>query len=369
MPRAAQPEPVALLTWDQVLAFRVRRQFLEPRTEEGVVGIARRLCGVQAQVASAAAFAIAARQRAPKTGQVDRAIRARSLVKSWGVRGTLHLMAADEAPMFLASMSRLRPWRSKAWERYHGVTANDVDRVVDALREVLGPEPIGRDELKEALASRIHSKAAREKVSSGWGELLKPAAWAGVLLQGPPRPGGAVTFVRADAWVDGWRWPDPDTAGPDLVHRYLGTFGPAEPAHFSGWWARQQAGKVRPWFAALGDRIVPVGVEGRTLWSRREDVASMEKAVLTDEVRLLGNFDQYVLGPASGSAAFIPAEHKAAVSRTAGWISRVVMHRGRVVGVWEPHPETGEPELTLWVDVPRRELDNEVDRVRAAALT
>ena len=363
MPRSPKPEPVARLTWDQVLAFRMRRQFLDPRTSERAPAIARRLCGVQAQVSSAAAFAVAARQRAPTDGQIARAIRARSLVKTWGMRGTLHLMAADDAPTFLSAMSWLRPWRAKAWERYHGVTAGDVDRVIDALGEVLGPEPMGRDELKEALAGRIRSKAAREKISSGWGELLKPAAWAGVLLQGPPRPGGAVTFVRADAWVEGWSWPDPDTAGPELVHRYLGTYGPAEPEHFSGWWARQRAGTVRPWFSALGDRIVPVDVDGRAMWARREHVGALERAAPTGQVRLLGNFDQYVLGPASGSSAFIPAEHKAEVSRTAGWISRVVVHRGRVVGVWEPDTDSGEPRCTLWADVPQGALSAEAKRV------
>ncbi len=214
--------------------------------------------------------------------------------------------------------------------------------MIDLLGEILDAEPIGRDELKAALASRIRSKAVREKIGSGWGELLKPAAWAGVLLQGPPRPGGAVTFVRADAWVDGWTWPEPEEAGPQVVRWYLGAFGPAEPAQFGGWWARQQPGKVRPWFEALGDAIVPVDVDGQVLWALRGDVAAITKASPSDEVRLLGNFDQYVLGPASGSAAFIPAEHKADVSRAAGWISRVVLFRGRVVGVWEPERRRGD---------------------------
>ncbi len=368
MPRAAPPEPVAQLTWDQVLAFRVQRQLLDPRSSKGAVDVARRLCGVQAQVASAAAFAVAARQRTPKEGQVDRAIRARSLVKTWGVRGTLHLMPVDRAPIYLSSLSRLELWRAKAWERYHGVKAVDVERVIDVLRDVLSAEPIGRDELKVALATRIRSRAVREKIGSGWGELLKPAAWAGVLLQGPPRAGGAVTFVRADAWVDDWTWPEPDDAGPAVVRWYLGAFGPATPAHFAGWWARQQPGKVRPWFGALGDGIVPVDVEGQALWALRDDVARMEKATSSDEVRLLGNFDQYVLGPAGGSAAFIAAAHKADVSRAAGWISRVVLFHGRVVGVWEPGPDAGGgPVLRLWDRVPKRALDTEVARVTELA--
>jgi hypothetical protein len=363
MPRVPAPEPVAHLSWDQVLAFRLQRQFLEPRTAKNVVEVTRRLCGVQAQVTSAAAMAIAVRRPAPKAGELDRAIRARRVVKTWAMRGTLHVLPADDAAGVLASLSRLEPWRARAWERYHGVSAREVETVIAALREVLSDEPIGRDDLKSELASHIRSNAAREKIGSGWSELLKPAAWSGVLLQGPAGPGGQVTFVRADAWVQGWTTPDPDEAGVELVRRYLAAFGPGAPEHFAGWWARQQPGKVRRWFQLLGETIVPVDVEGTVLWALADDVSRLTRAQPSEAVRLLGNFDQWVLGPAAGSAAFIPAEHKGEVSRTAGWISKVVVLGGRVVGVWEIDEATGRVRSRLWEPVPERELAAEAARI------
>ena len=165
-----------------MLSFRLGRQFLEPRTAKSAVEVARRLCGVQAQVASAAEFAVAARRRSPRAREVERALRNRSLVKTWAMRGTLHLLPAEDAGNFLSSLSLLAPWRAPAWERYHGIRAADVERVIEALGEVLTETPIGRTELQTALAGHLRSKAARAKIASGWGELLKPAAWAGVLL-------------------------------------------------------------------------------------------------------------------------------------------------------------------------------------------
>ncbi len=360
------PEPVAHLTWDQVFAFRMRRQMLDPRTTRNAAEVTRRLCGVQAQVRSAAAFAIGTRRRAPRAGEVDAAIRDRSLVKTWAMRGTLHLLPADDAPHYLASLSRIQPWRSKAWERYHGVPASQVEQVIDAIGEVLGDEPMTREELASAVSAVVRSKAVQEKLGSGWGELLKPAAWAGVLLQGPPRE-AEVTFVRPDAWVPGWRWPDPDDAGVAVVRTYLGAFGPAAPEHLAGWWARQQPGKVRPWFQRLSEELSVVDVEGLRLWTLTKDVRSLERAGASDAVRLLGNFDQYVLGPASGSAAFIPAAHKADVSRAAGWISKVVLYRGRVAGVWEPGTDSGTIDARLWDDVPKGPLNAEIARVSRAS--
>lgn len=361
MPRSV-PEPVARLTWDQVFAFRLGRQFLDPRTSKGVTEVVRRLCGVQAQVGSAAAFAIAARRKTP-TASVDRAIGSRALVKTWAMRGTLHLLPADDAPAFLAIMSRLTPWTSKAWERYHGVSAADVERVRDGVGDVLADEPLTREELAGELSRRLRSPALRERLTSGWSALLKPAAWAGVLLQGPPR-GSSVTFVRSDAWVPGWSMPDPDEASGEVLRAYLTAFGPATAQDVADWWARQPAGKVRSWFERLGDEVVPVDVEGRSSWALARDAGALRRAGRSDAVRLLGNFDQYVLGPGRGSVAFVPAEHRAKVSRTAGWISRVVLHGGRVAGVWDVD-DAGDVTLELWDDVPPRSLRQEVERVRA----
>ncbi len=52
-------------------------------------------------------------------------------------------------------------------------------------------------------------------------------------------------------------------------------------------------------------------------------------------MRLLGGFDQYVLGPGTSETEMLPSEHRAKVSRAAGWISPVVVVGGRIVGVWE----------------------------------
>jgi hypothetical protein len=332
--RPTLPPPSASLTREQVFAFRLARQLLVPRGSKRAVEVSRRLVGVQAQVASAAELAVALRRRAPRRGEVDRAIRARTLVKTWAMRGTLHLMPADLAPVVLATLSRLRPWTAPAWERYHGVSKADVERVLDAMPSVLSDEPITREELGAAVAGSVRSKAVATKLASGWSELLKPAAFAGILLQGPPRDGRA-TFVRSDAWVDGWRTPDPDEAADDVLRAYLGAYGPAAVQHVADWWGRQRASVVRPWFERIADELATVDVDGEVMFVLASDLAALRRARPTQAVRLVPNFDQYFLGAGSGSAAFVPAARRAKVSRTAGWISPLVLRGGRVAGVWE----------------------------------
>jgi Winged helix DNA-binding domain len=66
-----------------------------------------------------------------------------------------------------------------------------------------------------------------------------------------------------------------------------------------------------------------------------EDVDALARTRPSREVRLVAGFDQYLLGPGTGDARIVAPDRRKAVSRTAGWISPVVVHEGRVVGVWE----------------------------------
>jgi len=107
---------MASLTWPQVLAWRLRRQLLDPPGPDGPVEIARRLAGVQAQVAGSAELAIAVRQSRPDREAVRRALwEDGTLVRTWAMRGTLHLLPAAEAGAYLSLMGSLRSWERPAW--------------------------------------------------------------------------------------------------------------------------------------------------------------------------------------------------------------------------------------------------------------
>lgn len=56
------------VTWAQALTWRLQRQFLLTPSEGGAVEVVRRLCGVQAQVPSAARLAVALRHQAGAYG-------------------------------------------------------------------------------------------------------------------------------------------------------------------------------------------------------------------------------------------------------------------------------------------------------------
>src|SRR6476620_11421011 len=94
------------LTWAEVCAHRLLRQHLvEPAPASDMAEMVGAVCGIQAQVITAAELAIGARVESVTQQDVREAIRERhSLVKTYGPRGTLHLLPAAELSLWMAAM-------------------------------------------------------------------------------------------------------------------------------------------------------------------------------------------------------------------------------------------------------------------------
>ena len=307
------------VTTQQVLAWRMRRQFLDGGTAADAVQVADRLCGVQAQVASSAALAVSVRTGRRATEEIDTALRTdRTLVRMWAVRGTLHLLTPRQAALQTALLGQLRTWERPSWLRGFGVTRAELDAVLTGIAQLLDGRVLTREQLVAELVEHVGSKHLAEKLTSGWGALLKPAAFTGLLCHGPSN-GNRVTFTSPASWLPGWRPADPERAGPEVVRGYLGAYGPATREDVANWLRRGvQASQVRSWFAALGDELVTIEVDGAPAMMLAEHVDELAGIEPASGVRLLGAFDQYVIAV---SRSLIPAEHHAKVSRTAGWIS------------------------------------------------
>lgn len=330
------------VSWDQVLAWRMGRQLLDPRGTHPTPDVVGRLCGVQAQVASSAELALAVRQRDPQPGLATEALRSRQLIKTWAMRGTLHLLVPEDAVAYLALLADLRTWEKPGWQRSLGVTAGDMAALADAVEHVLADRVLTRDELVAELVARTSSHHLEQPLRSGWGMLLKPLAWMGLLCNGP-NEGSRVTFTRPATWVAGWPGlPEPHDAAPVAIRAYLRAYGPATSEAFDRWLTRGTTAKkkVRAWFAALDDELIEVDVEGDPAYLLAEDADELHATAPASSVRLLPAFDQYVLGPGTADTRLVPAARRPQISKTAGWISPVVLAGGRIAGVWSVEDET-----------------------------
>ncbi|GAA2403758.1 winged helix DNA-binding domain-containing protein [Nonomuraea africana] len=354
------------LTWPHVLSWRLRRQFVTAADGPSAVEIARRLCGVQTQVASSARHAVAVRSAVPDPGEIDRALwQERTLAKTWVMRGTLHLVPADELADHCAALSTLRFWEKGSWQRGHGVTTAEIEAIIDAVPKALESAFLTREELVEAVVDLTGDAHLREALTSGWGALLKPLARLGELCYAPPRE-GKVTFTSPRAWLPSWpaELPPHQEAGVRLARSFLAAHGPASPEMFDSWLFGGVARKavLKGWFRDLAPELTEVDVEGARLFALTEHIDALAATEPSREVHLLPGFDQYILAAPRNLEPLIPAAVKAKVSRAAGWISPVVIHQGRVAGVWES--KDGQITLDLFEDVPEQPLTQALERTR-----
>jgi hypothetical protein len=345
----------AQLVWAQVDAWRLERQHLRRRAPASALeSVVADVLGLHAQLATSAELSAANRVEALARDALEEAlVERRTLVKTWVMRGTLHLVTAAEFPELVAALMTRSPHRSGAWLRGHGVTAEQMEALLTAVPEVVDETPRTREELADALASRV-GEDLRELLRSGWGALLKPAAFHGLLSFGPNQ-GQRVTFVRPDRWLgEGTAAALSRPAGPDaavvaILRRFLHAYGPATDRAFEHWWgARPPAGKRR--LRALGDEVVPAEVDGWRAWCLAEDVEAIERTAPLDPeapvVRLLPAFDPYVLGYHPRSR-LVPDARAPRVFRAQGWISPVVLVDGIAAGTWTLRRGNGTSTATI----------------------
>jgi Winged helix DNA-binding domain len=364
--------PLPAFTWDRILGWRMRRHLLDPIGGLDVPATVRATCGIQAQVASAAELAVAVRREPAAPGAATRALEDRTLLRTWAMRGTLHLLAPVDAAAYLSLMGAVRTWERPAWQRTFGLSLAEIELLAEAVSEILDGRVLEREELIEEIAARSGSRDFDEHLRSGWGAVLKPLAFMGLLCNGPTR-GNRVTFTSPRSWLENWTGvPEPPEAARVVIPAYLRAYGPARLETFDAWLTRGSSRKsdLRGWFQNLVDEQVLTQVdvqdEAQPFYALSEDVEELQDAAPSDALRLLPGFDQYVLGPGTRDARIIPPGQRTLVSKTAGWIAPVVVKRGRVIGTWELDGEVAAVALFPGTDKPAAaELADEAERLGA----
>jgi hypothetical protein len=351
----------------KVLGFRVGRHRLDRRAPAGsLVAVTRELCGVHAQLAASAELALWARVEGLRRDEVREALeQERTLVKTWAMRGTLHLLASEDLPLYVAVLGPRWDDPGGAWLRGFGVTKKQYDAILENVPRALGARPQTREQLADTIAELGGAKL-REKLLSGWGALLKPSARRGDLCFGPNR-GRNVTFVRPDRWLRLRGLPrlDQEEARQELVRRFLAAYGPATPDDL-GRWLGLRVGLKRM-LQALEDELVEVEVAGTPAWLLAADLAALKKATAPRSVLLLPAFDPYVVG-FRPRALLVDEAHEPRIFRPQAWFSPVVLVNGRAAGIWERERRGSRLEVRVEPFAPlsaatRRAIAHEADRL------
>src|SRR5512136_1367963 len=169
MPREEAGRDAVRVTWAQVHAFRMARHHLDtPVPKSRLAEAVSDACGIQAQVMAAAQLALRVRVRGLTLEDVEAALwQDRSLARVWCMRGTVHLVPADELTLFVRGSSTRQEARVAAWMKRTGGPGSRLEQLVDAAAAAMDA-PRSRPEI----ASRVHDLLGwpiEHSGSRGWG--------------------------------------------------------------------------------------------------------------------------------------------------------------------------------------------------------
>ena len=336
---------------DLARSLLVRAQRLGgPEREDGasVADVVRLVAGLQAQDAPAAALGVRARLAGATASAVAHArFDERSVARTWAMRGTLHLIPADDVRWMVALLGPIGLKRSRKRIAELGVAAPEA---VAAVCTALADGPRTRREVAEAVrASGV--KLADDPQVPSW--LIGCAALEGSVIEAAPA-GREQTYALTDDWLapSSEPLPDREAAVAELARRHVRAHPPAGPEDFAAW-SGLGIRDARRAYEQIAGELDEFTVLGRTAW-----VPSGLEPALPD-VRLLPAFDGILLGHRDRALVVRP-EHARDVLPGGGILRPTVLADGLVEGTWRF--ERGTPDVTPF-DPPGPDAAAEIEDV------
>jgi len=329
------------LTAAQVLRMRMRSQRLTAARAEDVHDAVRDVFALQAQSTPAARLAVRPRSVGLDAAAVARACNEqRSVVRTWAMRGTLQMLAAEDVGWVVAL---LRP-AADAFSRRQRELGIDVAvnrRALSTMAEVLGAGgPLTRAELVQRLAEEGLQVDPRSQAPA---HLVAYAARQGLICRGPERPGDEPTYVLLERWIGVGAEADADTAAAELTRRFVQAHAPACVEDLAQW-AGISLGRARRGFQLVTRELEEVDAAGQRAWIVAGDHPDLDAGAPC--VRLLGPFDAYLLGYRSRDLA-LDRRFSRRVQAGGGMLHPVVVVDGRVVATWRQARRAGGLDVVV----------------------
>jgi uncharacterized protein YcaQ len=329
------PKTASHIRNEAIAGFRLRRHHLlhDPSQHQDAVTICRDMCGVQAQIMSAARLQLWTRNHAITRLEIDDALwKSRTLVKTSLMRQTLHLIPTDEFAIYIAA---LRPSRFAQAMRVMdrcGITREESAALIPLIMETLSAGPLSRPAIAAAIRPKA-SKQVRFWMENSWSLVRLPVA-EGLICYGRGE-GNAIVFIRTDHWLPKLKLERMSSTEAQcaLFRKYLQAYGPAT-LHDFAHWAGLPMQAVKPLRALLESELTEIPGDKKNSLLLREDVAVLNASPKPKaSIRLLPNFDAYLLAHREKDH-LLSAEHYKRVYRNQAWISPVVLINGAIAGVW-----------------------------------
>lgn len=323
------------MTEPDIGAARLKSQRLRGTAFTDAADVVAWLGAVQAQDYSGALWSIGLRLPTATEAAVQKAVFSGELVHTWAMRGTLHLLAAQDAAWMLAL---LRPRLIEANKRRYselGLSEETLAEATALLAEtVAGGGRHSRQEMRDVLQTagiategqRLYYMLQRAGLEN---QICIAAQIKNQSHYGHPPAAKDVFEERNSALAE-------------LARRYFLSHGPATVQDF-GWWSGLLVADARAGLEAIEGELASFDAAGKTYWMAPGLLGQVEAEPLA---HCVPRFDEYIV--AYGDRTPILAdEYAAAWSASKGMLVPSILCNGQISGIWKGQRGKNKLEMSL----------------------
>ncbi len=344
------------LSRDQVNSWRLSKNHLAQRARKRDMPlVVSHVCGLQTQVLSGAGLSLWARVENISMEDVEDALwKHWTLVKTWAMRGTLHLLSSNSLSTYVAALKTRHDLRGEKFsyrigpgpqDKKYEITRAEQEQITNAIDNALDQHTLTREELAREIVKRTQlSPILQSHLLSGFGSLLQQAAHQGSLIFGPSQ-GAKVAFTRPDQWLGRQEEPSSEQALRTLLRQFYSTYGPATFEDFAHWWG-VSAPEARPLEQLIAAELEQVEFDHHPSKMLSRDIDEIESLEEAHSVRLVPSWDTYVMFY-HPREFFVPQEYRTRIFRQIQGNAAVLLIDGVAAGTWEKTKKKAGIEITV----------------------
>jgi len=332
------------LSRDQVNSWRLSKNHLAERAlKRDMPLVVSDACGLQAQVLSGAALSLWARVENITIEDVEDALwKHWTLVKTWAMRGTLHLLSSYSLSTYVAALKtrhdlhgekisyRIGPGPE---DKKYEITKAEQEQITKAIDNALDQHTLTREELAHEIVKRTKLRPILQShLVSGFGSLLQQAAHQGSLIFGPSQ-GAKVTFTRPDQWLGRQDQPSSEQALRTLLRQFYSTYGPATFEDFAHWWG-VSAPEAKPLEQLIAGELEQVEFDHQPSKMLSRDVDQIHSIDEAHCIRLVPSWDTHVMFY-HPREFFVSQAYRTRIFRQIQGNAPVLLVDGIAAGTWE----------------------------------
>jgi len=304
-------------------SLRLSAQWIATPRNASAAEVVRHMTAMQAQDFGGAKWSIGLRSTTLTGAQVEAALAAGEIVRSWPARGTLHFVAPEDLGWMLRLTSPRQTRVAAGRHRQLELEERDFASATDLARQNLGGgRSLTRTELLELWNTHGISTAGQRGA-----HLLVHLAQTGVIVFGPVT-GKQHSFVLLDEWVANPRRLEREESLAEWGRRYFTSHGPATVRDFA-WWASLTLTEAREGLALALASLETLEVDGVSYFH----APGLEPAKAA--THLLPGFDEYMLGYQNRGAALDDEHAESIVPGANGMFMPTIVANGHVTGLWK----------------------------------